>query len=193
MPAAESPVVAVLLRAVNVGGTGRLPMADLRAMAQDIGLTDVATYIASGNLIARAHAPIDAVKTALEARLADYAGKPVGAAIRRASEMRAIRDANPFAHAAPNRTLVHFLDAPAPEGILDLARHRTIEEMRVSARQTGDDAECGSSRREIYVHFPNGAGASKMVLSPTHFGTARNMNTVTRLAAMAAALEDGAS
>ena len=37
-----------LLRAVNVGGTGKLPMTELRAMCEDCGFKDVRTYIASG-------------------------------------------------------------------------------------------------------------------------------------------------
>ena len=40
-----------LLRAVNVGGTGKLPMADLRKLAGQLGFGDVRTYIASGNAI----------------------------------------------------------------------------------------------------------------------------------------------
>jgi len=40
-----------LLRAVNVGGTGKLPMAALKAMCETIGCTNVRTYIASGNVV----------------------------------------------------------------------------------------------------------------------------------------------
>lgn len=48
------PAYIALLRAVNVGGTGKLPMAELRAMCESIGLTHVRTYIASGNVVFRA-------------------------------------------------------------------------------------------------------------------------------------------
>jgi uncharacterized protein (DUF1697 family) len=40
-----------LLRAVNVGGTGKLPMAELRSMCESVGFTNVRTYIASGNVV----------------------------------------------------------------------------------------------------------------------------------------------
>lgn len=40
-----------LLRAVNVGGTGKLPMADLKAMCVELGFGKVQTYIASGNVV----------------------------------------------------------------------------------------------------------------------------------------------
>ena len=45
------PRYVALLRAVNVGGTSKLPMADLRAIATALGYDDVATYIQSGNLV----------------------------------------------------------------------------------------------------------------------------------------------
>jgi uncharacterized protein (DUF1697 family) len=44
---------AALLRAVNVGGTGKLAMADLRAMCSEIGFMEVLAYIASGNVVFR--------------------------------------------------------------------------------------------------------------------------------------------
>jgi uncharacterized protein (DUF1697 family) len=40
-----------LLRAVNVGGTGKLPMEDLRVLCADAGFAKVQTYIASGNVV----------------------------------------------------------------------------------------------------------------------------------------------
>ena len=68
-----------LLRAVNVGGTGKLPMTELRAMCEAAGFANVRTYIASGNVVFDAGLAEAAVKVRLEAALADYAGKAVGA------------------------------------------------------------------------------------------------------------------
>jgi hypothetical protein len=45
-----------LLRAVNVGGTGKLPMADLKAICSDAGFIQVQTYIASGNVVFKSNA-----------------------------------------------------------------------------------------------------------------------------------------
>jgi uncharacterized protein (DUF1697 family) len=67
-----------LLRAVNVGGTGKLPMAELKAMCTRCGFSKVQTYIASGNAVFEAEEPAAKIKAALEKRLAAYAGKPVG-------------------------------------------------------------------------------------------------------------------
>lgn len=102
------PVFIVLLRAVNVGGTGKLPMAELKAMCMAEGYSGVQTYIASGNVIFEAGAPAEKVKAALETRLKTYAAKPVGVIVRTAKEMAAVLGANPFPKAAPNRTVTIF-------------------------------------------------------------------------------------
>jgi uncharacterized protein (DUF1697 family) len=77
-----------LLRAVNVGGTGKLSMTDLKAMCIEAGFDHVETYIASANVVFESNASPARVKSELEARLFAYAGKPVGVAVRTASEMQ---------------------------------------------------------------------------------------------------------
>ncbi len=91
-----------LLRAVNVGGTGRLPMADLKAMCEEIGCRQVRTYIASGNVLFSSALSEQQVKAALQARLAVYAGKPIGVLVRTAAEMAGIVAKNPF----PDATVI---------------------------------------------------------------------------------------
>jgi uncharacterized protein (DUF1697 family) len=162
-----------LLRAVNVGGTGKLLMADLRAMAEAAGLTDVRTYIVSGNLVFESDLAEAAVKAALEAALAAYAGKPVGVVVRTAEEMTAVLAGNPFPDAPANRTVAIFLDAPPAAGFLAAVTGRASEEIAPGAR-------------EIYVHYPDGQGTSKLKIPAAAKGTARNLNTVATLAEMAA-------
>jgi uncharacterized protein (DUF1697 family) len=58
-----------LLRAVNVGGTGKLPMTELKAMCEAAGLDQVRTYIASGNVIFSSGKSEDAVRSAIEKAL----------------------------------------------------------------------------------------------------------------------------
>ncbi|QXQ05154.1 DUF1697 domain-containing protein [Sphingosinicellaceae bacterium] len=164
-----------LLRAVAVGGTGKLPMTELKAMAEALGYTGVRTYIASGNLIFRAAATEAKVKAALEARLAAYAGKPVGVVVRTAAEMAAALAANPFKDAAPNRTVAIFLDVAPPSDTLAKVSGGTVEEVRLGTR-------------EIYVHYGNGMADSKLKIQDARAGTARNLNTVAKLAELAAAL-----
>ena len=165
-----------LLRAVNVGGTGKLAMTELVALCEAAGFARVRTYIASGNVVFASGLAEAAVKAELERRLADHAGKPVGVAVRTAAAMASVRDANPFADAPGNRTVAIFLDAPPPADAVEAARGRTGE--RISLGQ-----------REIYVDYDQGMGQSKLRLPAASAGTARNMNTVARLAAMAADLE----
>lgn len=164
-----------LLRAVNVGGTGRLAMADLKAMCVAEGFEDVATYIASGNVVFRTDASQAEVKAALGARLETYAGKPVGVLVRTAQQFAALARANPFPDSPPNTTYAIFLDAPPLADALERVRNRTDEEIRLG-------------EREIYVACPSGMGRSKLKIPDAAEGTARNMKTVATLATMAGAL-----
>jgi uncharacterized protein (DUF1697 family) len=164
-----------LLRAVNVGGTGKLPMSELKAMCEELGFTSVRTYIASGNVVFASRKPETAVKTALEKRLAAYAGKAVGVMVRSAAEMAQVSAGNPFPKAAPNRTMAIFLDDAPSKDALATVRGRKDEELKLG-------------KREIYVHYGEGMAKSKLVIPAAKSGTARNMNTVAILAKMAAEL-----
>jgi uncharacterized protein (DUF1697 family) len=164
-----------LLRAVNVGGTGKLPMAELKAMCRGAGFARVQTYIASGNVVFASTASPAKVKSELERRLRVYAGKPIGVVVRTASEMAAVLKANPFPRAAPNHTVAIFLDEPPPPDALEHAVGVRDEKMRLGAR-------------EIYVHYGSGMGKSKLKIPAAKTGTARNMNTVAKVAEMASKL-----
>src|SRR5262245_13636563 len=104
------PRYVALLRAVNVGRTGKLPMTELEAMCIDEGFGEVQTYIASGNVVFSSRLGAAKVKAALEQRLHAYAGKPVGVVIRTAEEIAAVLEANPFPKEPPNHTVAIFLD-----------------------------------------------------------------------------------
>ncbi|MGH8763910.1 MAG: DUF1697 domain-containing protein [Nitrosospira sp.] len=101
------PTYVALLRAVNVGGTGKLPMAELKAMCVAEGFTEIETYVASGNLVFVAKQSASKVKTSLEKRLQAYAGKPVGVIVPTPDEMAAILKSNPF-HKSPEMDRRNF-------------------------------------------------------------------------------------
>ena len=167
------PVFIVLLRAINVGGTGKLPMSELKRLCEQVGFRNVRTYIASGNVVAERDGSGTQAKAALEAELGAYAGKTVGVIVRTAGEMAEVVALNPFPDRAANRTVAIFLDhAPPPEALKDI-KGQANEEVRLGAH-------------EIYVHYPDGIGRSKLRIPAASDGTARNMNTVAKLAAMAA-------
>ncbi|MDB5579547.1 MAG: hypothetical protein JWR80_4723 [Bradyrhizobium sp.] len=162
-----------LLRAVNVGGTGKLPMSDLKALCEELGFGAIRTFIASGNVVFTSRKSEAAIKAALEKQLAAYAGKPVGVLVRSAAEMAQVSSDNPFPKAAPNRVMALFLDHAPPADTLAGLRGQRDEQVQLG-------------RREIYIHYGQGMGTSRLVIPAAKAGTARNMNTVATLARMAA-------
>ncbi len=158
---------AAFLRAVNVGGTGKLPMADLRAMCADVGFENAKTYIASGNVVFDWDGDASAAQEALAERLATYAGKPVGVMVRTAAEMADILAANPFADVPGNKAVVIMLNNP----VEDLGSVKG--QLREVIVPRG---------REIYLHYPDGQGRSKLSIPAASDGTARNMNTIAKIA-----------
>ena len=161
-----------LLRAVNVGGTGKLPMAQLKTLCTDAGFTGVETYIASGNVVLTSAAAAEAVKAKLEKALHAYAKKPVGVVVRTAAELSGILEQHPFRKDEPNLTYVIFLDDKPPRDALDKATGRAGEKMQLG-------------KREIFVSYPHGMGRSKLKIPAAKTGTARNLNTVAALLAIA--------
>lgn len=167
-----------LLRAVNVGGTGKLPMTELTAMCEKAGFEKVKTYIASGNVIFTSGKSEKAIKAALEKAIHDYGGKPVGVTVRTAAEMAGIAKANPFREAPGNRFLAILLDHEPSADAIGQARHANGEKMALG-------------KREIYVRYTDEGmmAHSKLVIPAAKTGTACNMNTVSKLAEMATALD----
>ena len=166
-------VYVALLRAINVGGTGKLPMKDLAALCTDLGFGEVRTYIQSGNVVFTSRKAEEAVRKALEAALAMALGKPADVVVRSAAEMAAVLAGNPFAKAPPAKVGVAFLNGHLPKAAL--------KEVVIPGQE-----EVALGRREAYIHFPDGMGRSKLKL-PKAWGpaTVRNINTVAKLAAMA--------
>lgn len=166
-------IFVALLRAVNVGGTGKLLMADLKRLCEGCGFHNVRTYIASGNVVFESADDEGKVKAGLETALSAYAGKSVGVLLRRVEDLRAIQAGNPFAGHPGNKVMVVFLDAPPPDTWRDGIKGQADEEIVVSPN------------REFYIHYPEGQGRSKLSIVAAQSGTARNMNTVAALVALA--------
>jgi uncharacterized protein (DUF1697 family) len=164
-----------LLRAVNVMGAGKLPMAELKSLCEAAGFKSVRTYIASGNVVFQSAKSEAKVKSILEATLAKRDGKPVTVLVRTAAEMAAVLAANPFPQMPANHTLAHFLDKPPAADALQTISKQAREELALGLR-------------EIYVYYADGVGESKLKIPAAKNGTARNMNTVAKLAEMAAKL-----
>ncbi len=160
-----------LLRAVNVGGTTKLPMEQLRAICTAAGMRNVRTYIASGNVVLDSDLDEAGVRAAIEDGIEQAYGKRIPVLVRSEAELARVVAANPFPHAAGNRLVMLFTEAePSLAGL----RHQQGEEI-------------GLGRREIYIHYGDGMAQSKLSLAAMKDGTGRNLNTIVRLVEMAAA------
>lgn len=170
-----------LLRAVNVGGTGKLAMADLRTLATDLGYADPATIVQSGNLVfGGAKGPDPEIETTFENELAKRFALGSDVMVRTPGEWRALVAANPFAaEAEEDPRFVHAMvlkTSPEPETLT------ALREAIVGREQVELDGAT------LYLHYPDGAGRSKLtnVLIERKLGirgTARNWNTVMKIAA----------
>ncbi|MBW9064138.1 DUF1697 domain-containing protein [Rhizobium herbae] len=172
------PVHIALLRAINVGGTGKLAMADLKAVCEKAGFSDVKTYIQSGNVLFRSDLAAANAAKVLDMALAEMMGKAPGVMVRSRSQLEKIAKNNPFPDAKPNYLMVNFLPEKAPADALDNLVAPDGEEVHVAGH-------------EIYVHYPNGSGRSKLKLPALMPATSRNLNTVRKLAELAAEMEAG--
>ena len=163
---------AALLRAVNVGGTGKLPMAELKALCEGLGLERVQTYIASGNVVFASALGEAQLRGAIETALLAAYGRPLGVMVRSAGELGEVVAHNPWPDRPGNRVVAIFIDGPLSlEGITG---------------QRGETVALGS--RHIYVDYHDGMADTRLRIPAAKLGTARNMNTVAKLAAMTAAL-----
>lgn len=171
---------ALLLRGINVGGNKKIAMADLRALLTGLGYGDVATLLQSGNAVLSSTSKPEKLAREIEKAIADEFGMQVSCLIRTGPDLRRVLAHNPLGEVAtnPSRYMVIFLSGepdPAWLKAIDPAAYAP-EEFRVG-------------EREFYLWMPDGAADSKLSLALMSkksgvIGTARNWNTVTKLAAM---------
>lgn len=172
---------AALLRGVNLGGR-KLLMADLVAVCTGLGYREPTTLLASGNVVLTTGDSAAEVEAALEAALA-RTGLTTDVLVRGSAELEQVIDANPFPDAVedhPSHVTVSFHREPFPAEALH----------RLRAFHDGPE-RLGIVDRELFVDFGGREGMrdSKLVTAarratfPT-VATARNWNTVLKLAAM---------
>jgi uncharacterized protein (DUF1697 family) len=164
----------VLLRAVNVGGA-KLPMAELRELATDLGATDVSTFITSGNLLCDAPKDVKAFGTALEQAIDKKYGFFRECIIRTPVELTKARKNYPFDVDDPKNGHISFL----------------LEKPTRAAIAKARDIETGADRwevigREWHIRYDHGAGRSDMKTATIAKalgvpGTSRNLRTVEKL------------
>jgi uncharacterized protein (DUF1697 family) len=170
------------LRAVNVGGTGKLPMAELKALAGDIGLREPRTLLQSGNLVFEtASKSAAALEKLLEREIASRFGIQPAVMVRTGAALKAVMGRNPFpkeAKSDPARLHVQFLKT----------RTSAAQVATLAAAIKGREVVRGAGH-EVFFFYPDGMADTKLTgaIIERHLGargTARNWNTVTKLSEM---------
>ena len=162
-----------LLRAMNVAGTGKLPMAELKAIGEECGFGNVRTFIARGNLLFECELYAAEARARIEAKLEAYFGKPVAVFVRSAAELAATAAANPFDDDKPSRVMAHFIAEQPVAAMLAEARDVAGERLALGPRV-------------IIVSYGEGIGKTRLKLPAVKHGTARNMNSVAKMSALLA-------
>lgn len=168
-----------LLRGINVGGNKKVPMAELRALAEELGYTEVATYIQSGNLVFTGAGNAAKHEAALERALAKHFGFPVETLVRDAQAWNALIAANPLAKLA-ERDPAHVLVGLSKEPL----RKDALTELRERA-QGAERVELAGGA--LWLHYAAGVARSKLTPAVLDRAagstvTARNWRTAQELA-----------
>lgn len=177
---------AALLRGINVGGSRKVPMADLRTLLADLGHDDVRTYLQSGQAVFSSgrggeESLAGEIARAIEKRF----GFAVDVIVRDHTYLRAIADACPFpaADLEPKQLHVTYFSEPVtPDRFAEIGQDAYLpEEFRL-----GD--------RALYLYAPDGLGRSKLAehlskprINKGVIATTRNWNTVVKLVEMTGA------
>jgi uncharacterized protein (DUF1697 family) len=171
--------VIALLRGVNVGGHNKLPMAHLREIAADAGFAEVRTYIQSGNLVAATVLEPESAGKVLADAIRVATGLTVPVIVRTAQQWSDLIAANPFPDASDPGRHVHVIFLPAP----------ATDAARVFAAAAFAPEEIVVTGSEVFLPLPDGMGRSKLAVAVNRVpelaaGTARNWNTVLKLATL---------
>jgi uncharacterized protein (DUF1697 family) len=174
---------AALLRGINVGGSRKVPMADLRTLLADLGHDDVRTYLQSGQAVfSSSHGNEESLAGEITQAIEKRFGFGVDVIVRDHAYLRAVADACPFpaADLEPKQLHVTYLSAPV-----------TLDRFAAIRQDAFLPEEFRLGDRALYLYAPNGLGRSKLAeqLSKPRItkgvtATTRNWNTVVKLVEM---------
>ena len=168
---------AALLRGVNVGGRNKLAMADLRELCTDLGLSDVSTYINSGNVLFASDS-VDGLVPRLEVEITKRFGLEIPIVVCSTERLESALAANPFPGQDPKKVLVYFCS-----GVVSGPSASQID----PTRSPNDSIAILAT--EVYLHVPDGAHKTKLTLGYLEktLGvtmTSRNINTLEKLCSL---------
>ena len=165
------------LRGVNLGPNNKISMPALRAMAEDRGYTDVATYINSGNLIISSSKKAATVEREISNAIKDTFGRPIDVTVRTPAQLKKILAENPYPDGNPSQVTVAFLTKVPPANAQD----------KVAAVAT-DHEPFTFAGQDVYVNYSQGIGKSKLAERFSDIigvsSTVRNIRTVEKVLAL---------
>ncbi|MFZ1283045.1 MAG: DUF1697 domain-containing protein [Propionicimonas sp.] len=165
------------LRGINVGGNKRVSMAQLRAVAVDLGWRQVSTHLNSGNLLFGAQGPASEVAAQLSEAIGERLGVEVAVLVREAADLGALLAANPFPEGDPSRVCVAFVDSA-----VSTQQWQRLEDLSAPPERLA------YLPPDLVIDFANGLGQSGLAarlpvaLRPAVV-TVRNLRTVQAVAA----------
>lgn len=165
------------LRGVNLGPNNKISMPALRAMAEDLGYTDVATYINSGNLIISSPKKAATIEREITDAINDTFGRPIDVAVRTSAELENILAENPYPDGNPSQVTVAFLMQAPAEGAKDKV-----------AAVAKDYEPVTYAGQQVYVNYSQGIGTSKLAERFSAIigvsSTIRNLRTIEKVLAL---------
>ena len=165
------------LRGVNLGSNNKISMPALRAMAEDLGYTDVATYINSGNLIITSPKKAAAVAQEISNAIKDMFGRAIAVTVRTPAQLKKILAENPYPDGNPSQVTVAFLMKTPPKD--------AKEKVAAVAKDYEPFTFAG---QEVYVNYSQGMGRSKLAEKFSDIigvsSTVRNIRTVEKVLAL---------
>jgi uncharacterized protein (DUF1697 family) len=187
------PSHVALLRGINVGGGGKVPMAELRELLTKLGYSDVKTYIQTGNIVfTPSHGDTGKLAAEIQDAIKSSFGVNTFAVVLTKAELATVIAANPYPD-EPNPKWVHgvfLVDDPQQ------AQHERVAGAVAAAARRGSRDEASIVGKTLYLHTPDGFGTSELAKEllmknrrdPLASGTARNWSTISKLLALC---EDG--
>ena len=178
-----------LLRGINVGGKNILPMKELVALLEGLGLENVATYLNSGNVVFQSKvADTNKLAGDIRAAIGDRYGFAPQLLIRSGRDLQQAMAANPFPEAESQPKTLHLFFLESPPAEPDLAGLEAIK---------ADTERFKLLDAAFYLHAPDGIGRSKLAARAEKLlgvpATARNWRTVSKVMVMAKEVEAAAS
>ncbi|NNN21077.1 MAG: DUF1697 domain-containing protein [Acidimicrobiales bacterium] len=170
--------VALFLRAINLGSHNKLNMEELKTCLENAGLGAATTYLQSGNIVLDTDKDISKIAVLVNEAIKQDFGKDIMVFTRSSLQLNKIIKSNPFKihESDPSRLFVVFVKPKFDAKLL----HTLTDNLPIGEKlEYLNDA--------IYFYTPHGAGQSKLapkLSGPKIGGSARNWNTVTKVAQM---------